>query len=210
QYFKQPGECQPHPGNLNLSLAWFQQAHDTAQFKPEISAPLKPGNIKTSTQTWLEDIAESLALMGAFLNVAHPELYAAGRKAFLKLIEKPDMVKDGEEHAVLALLQFWTIPFSGYSLISDGCIPFHRDNNSQGSWFNFLTTIGEYESGSRLILKNLQMELKYNSGTMVALLGKLVRHGTTEFRGNWICIAQYMRDNVLNQFGIQSPQWMTA
>lgn len=155
-------------------------------------------------------MAESLALMGAFLRIAHPELYYAGRMAFQTIIDNPTMMKDGEEDAALTLLQFWTTPFTGYGLISNCFTPFHRDNNSQGSWFDFLTTVGEYERGSRLILKNLDMELQYDSGTMVALLGKLVRHGTTNFTGNRICLAQYMRDNVLDRCRIQSPPWMTV
>lgn len=28
--FKDPGECEPLPGNINLSPAWFQQAHDVS------------------------------------------------------------------------------------------------------------------------------------------------------------------------------------
>jgi hypothetical protein len=126
------------------------------------------------------------------------------------LIDNPTMIKDGEEDAVLTLLRFWTTPFTGYGLISNGSTPFHRDNNSQGSWFDFLTTVGDYKPGSRLILNNLDLELQYDSGTMVALLGKLVRHGTTTFDGNRICIAQYMRDNVLDRFRIKSPPWMTV
>jgi hypothetical protein len=43
---------------------------------------------------------------------------------------------------------------------------------------------------------------------MVALLGKLIRHETTEAEGNRICIAQYMRDNVHERLGIKSPGWM--
>ena len=28
QYFKDPANCMPQPGNINLSPAWFQQAKD--------------------------------------------------------------------------------------------------------------------------------------------------------------------------------------
>jgi hypothetical protein len=145
--------------------------------------------------------------MGAFLNIAHPDLYRAGRQVYMKILEDPSVVK--EEDAVLGVLQYWTSPFSGYGFISNCTTPLHRDNNSQGAWYDFLTTIGPY-SGSRLLLQNIGVELQYDSGTMVALLGKLLRHGTTEADGSHICIAQYMRDNVHERLGIQSPGWMNV
>lgn len=144
--------------------------------------------------------------MGAFLIIVHPELYHAGRKVFFEIISNPMLVKEGE--AVLQVLKYWTTPFSGYGLISNCSTPLHRDNYSQGAWYDFLTTIGQYSEG-RLIIHNLGLEFEYKSGTMVALLGRLLRHGVKEPNGNRICIAQYMRDNVHNRMGIESPGWMT-
>jgi hypothetical protein len=101
-------------------------------------------------------------------------------------------------------------PFSVYGLISNCTTPFHQDNNSQGQWYDCLTTIREYEKGARFKLKNLGLELDYPSGTMVFLRGKIVRHGTSEINGNWVCIAQYMRDNVHERMRIRSPEWTTV
>lgn len=143
--------------------------------------------------------------MGALLSIVHPQLYRTGRAAFMKIVNDPSLVKEGD--AVLEILKLWTSPFSGYGLISNCTTPLHRDNNSQGAWFDFLTTIGPY-SGSRLMLHNLGLEVQYDSGTMVALLGKLIRHGTTEASGSRICIAQYMRDNVLERLGMEAPGWI--
>ncbi|KAF8238009.1 hypothetical protein L208DRAFT_1244660 [Tricholoma matsutake] len=78
---------------------------------------------------------------------------------------------------------------------------------SQGPWYYFLTTISPY-SGSQLRLYNLGLEFKHKLGTIVALLGKLVRHGAKDPEGNRICLAQYMRDNVHSRMGIESPSWM--
>ena len=145
--------------------------------------------------------------MGAFLSIVYPDLYRAGRTVFEKIISDPSQVKEGE--AVLEVLKLWMSSFSGYGIISNCKTPLHRDNNSQGAWFDLLTTIGPY-SGSRLILQNLGLELQYESGTMVAVLGRIVRHGTTDCNGSRVCIAQYMRDNVLDRFGIDSPGFVTV
>jgi hypothetical protein len=169
---------------------------------------LKPRSENLLTLGWLEETSESFALMGALLSIVHPELYQIGREVLKKVADSPDMVKDGEE--VLEVLRLWTTPFSGYGLISNCTTPFHRDNNSQGQWYDCLTTIGEYEKGAQLKLKNLGLDLDYPSGTMVFLLGKIVRHGTSEINGNRVCIAQYMRDKVHERMRMRSPEWPTV
>jgi hypothetical protein len=160
------------------------------------------------TLGWLEETSESFALMGAVLSIVHPELYEIGWEVLKKIANNPEMVKDGED--VLKVLRLWTTPFSGYGLISNCTTPLHRDNNSQGPWYDCLTTIGEYEPGARLKLKNIGLELDYASGTMVFLLGKLVRHGTSEVNGDRVCIAQYMRDNVHERMRVRSADWTTV
>lgn len=160
------------------------------------------------TLEWLDDTSESFALMGALLSIVHPELYEIGREVLQKVADNPEMVKDGED--VLEVMRLWTTPFSGYGLISNCNTPLHRDNNSQGPWYDCLTTIGDYEIGGRLVLKNLGLELDYASGTMVFLLGKLVRHGVSNINGNRVCIAQYMRDNVHERMRVRSADWPTV
>jgi len=61
----------------------------TRAYKPEISATLKLGKIKLSTQDWLADTVKSFALMGAFLATVHPPLYQAGHEVFHRLIADP-------------------------------------------------------------------------------------------------------------------------
>jgi len=85
-------------------------------------------------------MAESFAVMGAFLIIANPELYHAGWKVFLDIMKNPGVIAEGD--AMLVVLKYWTSPFSGYGLISNCVTPAHQDNNSQGQWYDFLTTIG--------------------------------------------------------------------
>jgi len=76
----------------------------TRAYKPEISATLKLGKIKLSTQDWLADTAESFALMGAFLAIVHPPLYQAGHEVFHRLTADPSIMKEGD--AALEVLQY--------------------------------------------------------------------------------------------------------
>lgn len=153
----------------------------------------------------MKSTAESFALMGAFLYIAHPELYAAGRQVFRAIGENPSLIE--ESTAVLDILQYWTSPFSGYSVISNRVTPFHRDNYSRAQWYDLLATTGPYE-GARLMLANIGVELQYDAGTMVALCGKILRHGVPETAGDRVCIAQWMRDNVHSRAKVKAPGWM--
>jgi hypothetical protein len=188
-----------------LEICLYNTSLQMARHSLEISAPLKPGSAQPGTITRLKATAESFALMGAFLFIVHPELYDAGRQVFRTISTNPGLVK--EDAAVLDILRYWTSPFSGYGVISNRITPFHRDNYSRAQWFDLLTTLGTYE-GSRLVLANLGLELQYDAGTMVALLGKILRHGVPETRGDRVCIAQYMRDNVHARTGVKAPGWM--
>ena len=60
---------------------------------------------------WLEETSESFALMGVLLSIVHPELYEIRREVLKKVVDNPEMVKDGED--VLEVLRLWTTPFSG-------------------------------------------------------------------------------------------------
>ena len=84
---------------------------ETNCYSLEISATLKLGKIKPSTQAWLAEMAESVAVMGAFLNIANPELYHAGQKVFFEIMKNPGVIAEGD--AMLAVLKYWTSPFSG-------------------------------------------------------------------------------------------------
>ena len=111
-------------------------------YLPEISATLKLGKIKSSTQTLLET-AESCMIMGTFFIIVHPELYHTGHKVFFEIINNPSIMKEGE--AVLQVLKYWTSPLLQNAI-------------------DFLTTIGQY-SGGWLIIHNLGLEFQYESGT---------------------------------------------
>lgn len=145
--------------------------------------------------------------MGAFLVIAHPTLYEAGCKALRNIAANPTEVQEGE--AVLDILQLWASPFSAYAFSSNRASPFHRDNYSRPQWYEMLATFGPY-TGGRLVFANIGVEVQYDSGTMVALSGKLLRHGVPTCSGNRVCIAQYMRDNVHARMSVKAAGWMTT
>jgi hypothetical protein len=124
--------------------------------------------------------------MEAFLVIAHPELFEAGCTTLQNIAANPGEVK--EDETAMAILQHWATPFSAYMLSSNCASPFHQDNYSWPQWYEMLTTIGPYEGG-HLAFLNMGVEFQYDSRTMVAFGGKLIRHCVSACVGNQICIA---------------------
>src|SRR5271154_2149719 len=111
---------------------------------------------------WLRRMSESSALMGSLLRIIHPELYHARMEAMKSLAENPDMVKEGDE--VFEVLDWWSTPFSGYSIISNRTTPLHRDNSAQPQWYDLLASFGTYGYGE-VKLRGIGITLEYRAGT---------------------------------------------
>lgn len=170
---------------------------------PEVSASLKQPS--SAGHQWLESSEEFSALCAGLLGVIHPQLSRAGWEAISKLRSDSSVVKDPEH--LPAALQHWTSPFSGMNIISNRETILHRDVNSRNPWYDILATFGNYSQG-RLELPGQGYRLEYNPGTLVALAGKVVRHGVPRVNGDRVCIAYYMRNKVHESLGIRSPGWM--
>lgn len=52
--------------------------------------------------------------------------------------------------------------------------------------------------------------LQYDPRTVVGLLGKVIRHGAGEVRGERMCLAYYMRDKVHERLGFPPGRWMNV
>jgi Oxygenase domain of the 2OGFeDO superfamily len=156
---------------------------------------------------WLESIKELSALIGGILSIIHPDLYKAGIEAFDQLAHDHSKVQEHDEY--LQLLQYWTTPFSGMSIISNRETPIHQDVQTRDSWYDVLLTVGDYSNG-RVELPTFGVRLQYDPGTIVALSGKVVPHGVPKCDGNRVCLAYFMRKNVHERAGVHAASWMTA
>ena len=71
---------------------------------------------------------------------------------------------------------------------------------------DMLVTVGVYQGG-QLEVPGLGYQLQYNSGTVIGIAGRVVRHGATADRQQ-LCWVQYLQDNVLNALDIEEPAWV--
>lgn len=139
----------------------------------------------------------SSAIFSALLRVVHPDLF------FMALNAMEEMARDPNLHDVVSV---WNNVFNGASLISNRESPIHRDCNSKEHWYDLLATLGPYEDGV-MEIPGAGVRLAYNSGTIVALAGRVLRHGVGAVKKDRVCFAYYMRENVHKRMGSMFASW---
>jgi len=149
---------------------------------------------------WIEQMRETSALLGAAVRIMHPSLYMSGLKA-IRAIQNGQIPVDKSE-GLANILQFWASPFTGLSLMNNRQTPFHRDSLGCYEWMDLLATVGPYTEGI-LQMPGLGLEFEYDSGTVVGVSGRAVRHGA-QSNGERLCFAYYMRENVTRAHGLET------
>jgi hypothetical protein len=104
------------------------------------------------------------------------------------------------------VLQMWMSVFNGVSVICNRETPVHRDNFSASEWYDMLTTIGPYDSAV-FELPGVGLRFMYESGTIIGLCGRVLRHGVSQAKGERVCLAYYMRENVQKRLGSPAAGW---
>ena len=156
------------------------------------------------TCDWLRKNRMPFALIEGILSIIQPSLFDMGVQALQALESDPKLCDNPER--LREVLEFWHVPFSGISVISNRVTPLHCDTGGRAEWMDLLLALGEYDNG-RFGVPAFGYTFKYNPGTIVALSSKIFRHGAT-CEGNRAAIAFYMRDNVLNRLGLPSGTWL--
>jgi hypothetical protein len=154
---------------------------------------------KDGVQEWLTQILGVENDLNALMSLIAPDLYETGT-ASIALIQA-----DNEGHENVSR---WSSIFTGIGVIVNRKTVPHRDKGGCIEWYDLLVASGTYEN-AYLDLHDLGGRLQYRPGTVVALCGKLLRHGIEDWTGGErICYAHYMRNNVLFRQGLQKATWV--
>jgi hypothetical protein len=163
-----------------------------------------PGPSKTlsapESAEWLMKIDATEKDLNKIFKLVAPRLYADGMEAN-RQIREANPAHEG--------VQRWTSAFNGIGVIVNRKTPSHRDKGGRPEWYDFLLAAGTYHDAS-LDIEDLGAELLYTPGTVVAVCGKLLRHGVKGWEGGErIVYAHYLRDNVMNRLEIPNSSWVT-
>lgn len=166
------------------------QSHNST---PGPSASLRD-NPQTGALSFLADMRETNAILGALLALVHPKLFEEQFRVHLKTYQDRERLTLQPDH-VGRLFCHWSSPFTAFALISNRRTRLHRDVKGGRSLLDLVSVFGEY-SGGRFEIPLLNARFVYNPGTAVMFPGYMMEHGASEVAGERICIANYFRPNV--------------
>jgi len=166
----------------------------------EVSAELRHGPAKD----WIQQVAETSSLLGGLTAIINPGVYRAGMECVKKIQSNPELIAKGED--LLQILRYWTSPYTTVSLISNRNSPLHRDNGGGYASMDLLISVGEYKDGWFQV-PGLGYNVFYNSGTAIAIAGRVVVHGARA-EGERLVWAQYLKENILGELDVHEPDWI--
>lgn len=165
----------------------------------EVAAELR----KPAASAWVSAMEETNTLLGAVLGVIHPPTFNAGVNCIRNIEQSPEIAK---RENLDDLLQVWTSPCVGVSVINNRNTPLHRDNGASYGSMDILSSVGHFYD-ARFMVPSLGYEFLFSSGTVFGLLGRIVPHAA-EATGERLCVAQYLRENIFSTLGVEEPEWI--
>ncbi|KIK10805.1 hypothetical protein PISMIDRAFT_123904 [Pisolithus microcarpus 441] len=190
-------------GSIDLSPGWYQQGHGPANFHPKVSRLLKSGRECNGARQWVNEMSEFHALLSGTLAVIHPWMYSSGREALIHLEME---AKQCEDVDMASILPSWNSIYNSVSIMVNRATPYHTDVNGREPWLDMqshmLVTVGDYPPLD-FIIPTLNLQFRYNPGTVIAMLGSALEHGVGHTNGNRACLAYYMWHNVHQLVGVQ-------
>jgi hypothetical protein len=152
---------------------------------------------------WIAAMEETNTLLGAVLGVIHPPTFTTGTKCVHGIEQRSEIMK---RENLNELLSVWTSPCVAGSIISNRNTPIHRDNGATYGSMDLLASVGDFNDG-RFQVPSLGYEFLFSSGAVFALLGRILPHAA-EVTGERVCVAQYLRENILETLGVEEPHWI--
>jgi hypothetical protein len=151
---------------------------------------------------FIKDIQDAEAVLNCVAMLICPQLHSISVSAIEKLKVGEGLFKWDD------VITNWPSVFSGIEVISNRITPPHRDTNAAPTMYDFLVSAGTHTE-AWLDLQDVNAHLAYNPGTVVALCGKVLRHGVqTWIGGERICVAHFIRDAVQERLNLRCPDWV--
>jgi hypothetical protein len=134
------------------------------------------------------------------LSLVHPELFKCGLE-MLRRLRKLETTRD--------LATQWQSVYTGIAVISNRKTPSHRDTKGRIEWYDTLLSYSDGGTEPRLSIKDLGMDLRYSSGTVVSFCGAILEHEVKSWgRGDRVCYAHFMRESVRERLDVPPAGWV--
>jgi hypothetical protein len=167
--------------------------------------PLLPSlNLRTQlylgAPKWMKLSNDVETFLNLTLSLIHPDLYDSGL-LMLQRLRQLEGTKD------IALK--WQSVCTGISIISNRRTPSHRDSKGRPEWYDTLVSYSGEGARPLLSIKDLGLDLKYSSGTVVGLCGTILEHQVSSWGvGDRVCYAHFMRESVRQRLDVPPAGWV--
>ena len=167
--------------------------------------PILPSlNIRTQLHLgapkWLKISNQVERFLNLTLSLIHPDLFKCGL-AMLLLLRQNDQTR--------AVADKWQSVYTGISVISNRRTPSHRDSKGRPEWYDSLLSYASQGARPLLSIRDVGLDLKYSSGTIVALCGTILEHQVSSWGvGDRVCYAHFMRESVRKRLDVSPAGWV--
>jgi hypothetical protein len=199
-------------GSVDFAHTWFQARKDVSfaisrlysaypvYIQRLVDAPGPSRTLsKPQTARWIEAVTDTEASINDIFSLIAPQLHSDGIRS-LQRAQANFPTHPG--------ISSWPSKFNGISVIVNRKTVFHRDSGGRPEWYDLLFAAGTYKRAT-LDIPDIGARFDYNPGTVIALCGRVFRHGVVSWDGGErICYAHYMRNNVLHRQGMKNSSWV--
>lgn len=112
-----------------------------------------------------------------------------------------------------AVAQEWQSVYTGISVVSNRVTPSHRDSKGRSEWYDLLANYCDEDEAAgstpRLLIKDLGLDLRYSSGSVVGFCGSVLEHEVQSWgAGDRVCQAHFMRKSVQEHLEVAQAGWV--
>jgi hypothetical protein len=185
-------------------VRWESSHSVLAQAKCSVQRVLAPSQTmaKPAIQSALSATTGVETIMNAIVFFTHPSQYHASVKA------QENIKKDASDEHIHTHMDSWPSIFTGHTWVVNWTTPAHCDSQGFKPGFDYLSVSGSAKS--KLILRDISLTLEYTPGCVVGLAGQVLTHQVNEWEeGDWVCVARWIRQNVLQGHGVNDITWPT-
>jgi len=167
--------------------------------------PLLPSlNLRTQTHwgssEWIKITEDVEIFLNLTLSLVNRDLFEQG----LSMLHQMRRSEKTEEIA-----ENWQSVHTGIAVISNRVTRSHRDTKGRPEWYDTLVSYSGHGTRPILSIKDLGLDLKYSSGTVVSLCGTILEHRVSSWGiGDRVCYAHFMRESVRQRLDVPPAGWV--